>query len=249
MDNLGFKEISTYAEKSIVEFHQARFDNLKCLVLGNVLKNKDFEFFHSICLLTSGLIINCCVEHHIYLAESRLFERWLVNLAIFINKESYGGWKSGIQGIDLEFDNEGCRYIVAIKSGPNWANRSQIEKMKTDFLSAKRTLRTGNAKIQVVAVNGCCYGRDNKSDKGDYYKYCGQVFWKFISGDDNLYTDIIEPLGFNAKQKNDEYMELYSSLINRFTFEFSAQFCSQNGSIDWVKLVQYNSGKVSLKNG
>ncbi|MHB8174419.1 MAG: PmeII family type II restriction endonuclease, partial [Nitrospirota bacterium] len=21
-------------------------------------------------------------------------------------------------------------------------------------------------------MNGCCYGRDNKPDKGDYFKYC-----------------------------------------------------------------------------
>ena len=49
--------------------------------------------------------------------------------------------------------------------------------------------------MHIVAVNGCCYGRDNKPDKGEYYKYCGQVFWEFISGDDELYRDIIEPLG------------------------------------------------------
>jgi len=32
----------------------------------------------------------------------------------------------------------------------------------------------------IVAVNGCCYGRDNRPDKGDYLKYCGQRFWEFI---------------------------------------------------------------------
>ncbi|HPK53898.1 MAG TPA: PmeII family type II restriction endonuclease, partial [Smithellaceae bacterium] len=36
-----------------------------------------------------------------------------------------------------------------------------------------------------------CYGKDSNPDKGDYLKLCGQIFWEFISGDENLYTDII----------------------------------------------------------
>ena len=90
-------------------------------------------------------------------------------------------------------------------------------------------------------MNGCCYGRDNKPDKGDYYKYCGQRFWSFISGDENLYTDIIEPLGHNARIRNDEYNLLHTKMINKFTKDFSAEFCKETGEIDWEKLVQYNS--------
>ena len=85
----------------------------------------------------------------------------------------YGGWKSSAEGIDLEFNAGSIRYIVAIKSGPNWGNSSQIRKMKEDFRKAQRTIRTSNSKIRIVAVNGCCYGRDNNPDKGEYYKYCG----------------------------------------------------------------------------
>jgi len=77
-------------------------------------------------------------------------------------------------------------------------------KLKQDFLSAAKSLRTSNSHLTVIAVNGCCYGRDNKPDKGGYQKYCGQKFWEFISGNENLYLEIIEPLGYNAKSKNDE---------------------------------------------
>jgi hypothetical protein len=69
--------------------------------------------------------------------------------------------------------------------------------MKTNFKQAKRVLGTNTLKINIVAVNGCCYGRENSPDKGDYLKYCGQVFWEFISGNTSLYTEIIEPLGIN----------------------------------------------------
>lgn len=175
--------------------------------------------------------------------EETLFGDWLEGLAIFINSKVYGGWKSGTQGIDLEFNNKGIRNIIAIKSGPNWGNSSQIKKMRDDFKTALKTLRTSNSGINIIAVNGCCYGKDNKPDKGDYFKYCGQRFWEFISGDSNLYVDLIEPLGHKSKEKNDEFLKYYSIMINKFTLEFSTEFCSPSGEINWVELVKYNSGK------
>jgi hypothetical protein len=101
--------------------------------------------------------------------------------------------------------------------------------------------------IQVVAVNGCCYGKDSSPDKGDYYKYCGQDFWKFISGNDSLYKEIIEPLGYKAKEKNEEFKTEYNKILNLFVAEFIKDYCFSDGSIDWDKLVEYNSGRKVLK--
>jgi len=173
--------------------------------------------------------------------RKRYLGDWLEGLAIFINSKVYGGWKSGIQGIDLEFDNNGTRYIVNIKSGPNWGNSSQIAKMKDDFKTAQRTLRTSNSRLSIVCVNGCCYGKDNKPDKGDYFKYCGQRFWEFISGNSNLYTEIIEPLGHKAKERNNDFNQAYANRINKFTMEFGKQFYDCDGAIDWESLVRFNS--------
>ncbi|MBN1186957.1 MAG: hypothetical protein JXB49_32065 [Bacteroidales bacterium] len=161
--------------------------------------------------------------------------------AIFINEKVYAGWKSGITGIDLEFDNEGVRNIVTFKSGSNWGNSSQMAKMKADFLTAQKILRTSNSKLMITAVNGCCYGKDNKPYKGDYFKYCGQKFREFISGNQNLFIEIIEPLGQKAKEKNDQFIESYSEMINKFTKEFSNQYCGDDGKIKWEKLVRFSS--------
>ena len=76
--------------------------------------------------------------------------------------------------------------------------------MVSDFGSAMKTLRTSGSQLSIVAVNGCCYGRDNHPDKGVYLKYCGQRFWEFISGEPDLYTEIIEPLGRKAKQRHED---------------------------------------------
>lgn len=113
--------------------------------------------------------------------------------------------------------------------------------MKEDFRRAKRVLQTNVTKKKIIAVNGCCYGKDNNPDKGEYLKLGGQRFWEFISGENNLYTDIIEPLGHKSKEKNEEFIKAYSKIINKFTFEFSKDFCENSGQINWVKLIRFNS--------
>lgn len=119
--------------------------------------------------------------------------------------------------------------------------------MRDDFKTAQRTLRTSNSRLSIICVNGCCYGRDNSPDKGDYFKYCGQRFWEFISGNAALYTDIIEPLGQKAKERNDDFVKAYSKRINKFTLEFSKQFCDSSGAIDWESLVKFNSSADAPK--
>lgn len=177
--------------------------------------------------------------------EEGIFGDWLEGLAIFINEKVYNGWKSGIPGIDLEFDYDDRRYIVTIKSGPNWGNSSQIKRLKDDFRTAKRTLRTSNSQLNVVSINGCCYGKDSRPDKGDYFKYCGQEFWHFISGEENLFIEIIEPLGYKAKEKNEAFMNSYAQMLNKFTKEFTTDYCKETGEINWEKLVTFNSKKKS----
>ena len=80
-----------------------------------------------------------------------------------------------------------------------------------------------------------------------YRKIVGQNFWYFISGDANLYTDIIEPLGHRAREHNDEFLLQKGKVVNLFTQEFAADFCT-DGLIDWQKLVEFNSGNL-IKSG
>jgi hypothetical protein len=244
MKKLNLKDVSQYVEKNIGTFHEKRIHSLDDLKLTKVLKRKNPYLFKAKYVLTADQIVRSIVDAHISSNEETIFGDWLEGLAIFINGKVFDGRKSGITGIDLEFDKDKIRYIVAIKSGPNWANSRQLAEMKASFKTAQKTLRTSNSKMQVVAVNGCCYGRDNKPDKGDYYKYCGQQFWEFVSGDQNLYTELIEPLGHKAKERNDDFMQSYSQMINKFIKEFTSDFCDKNGIIDWDKLVKLNSATV-----
>ncbi len=234
-------DIALYIEENFGSIYKKSLVVLEALSLSELLQQINPYFF---CLHTTQIIpeiVRGLVDAHISSNEETVFGDWLEGLAIFINQKVYGGWKSGIPGIDLEFDKDGKRFIVTIKSGPHWGNSSQIAKMKSDFKTAAKTLRTSNSGLQVVAVNGCCYGRSTSADQGDYFKYCGQSFWEFISSDPNLYTALVEPLGHKAMEKNEEFQLSYARMVNKFSHQFGSDFCERDGSINWQKLVEFNS--------
>jgi len=246
MKSIEISDVRTYVENNIGSFHLKRLENLEKLKLSKILKRKNPYLFKAKNILTAQDLVKTLLDAHLSSQEETIFGDFLEGLAIFINERAYGGKKSSAEGIDLEFNKNDIRYIVAIKSGPNWGNSRQISKMKDDFRRAKRILRTSKSNLQIVAINGCCYGRNNKPDKGDYFKFCGQKFWEFISDNQNLYVEIIEPLGHKAKEKNEAFLEAYSRIINKFTLEFSQKFCI-DGKIDWNTLVKFNSSVSKSK--
>lgn len=243
MERITKKEIIDFIEPNIQQFHKRRLDNLTDLQLKKILSRKNPYLFRAKNQNTAQDLVKTILDAHLSSQEEGIFGGFLEELAIFICSKVYEGRKSSSEGIDLEFSQVGATYIISIKSGPNWGNSRQIARMKDDFKRAKRILGTNTSKQKVVAVNGCCYGKDNKPDKGDYLKLCGQRFWEFISGNESLYTDIIEPLGHKAKEKNEKFTEEYAKVINKFTREFATEYCDESGSILWEKLVKFNSGK------
>jgi hypothetical protein len=238
------EDLKQYVEKNIGDFHKSRLDNLHKLKLNEILSRKNPYLFKAKNILIASDLVKTLLDAYLSSQEETLFGTFLEGLAIYVSGVIYNGKKSSGVGIDLEFDKEGKHYIIAIKSGPNWGNSQQISRMKDNFIQAKRILRTNKSGVEVIAINGCCYGKESKPDKGEYYKYCGQKFWEFISGDKNFYTSIIEPLGYKAKEKNQQFAEEYATIINLFSIEFSKEFCS-NGNIDWNRLVAFNSAMTN----
>ncbi len=247
MAQITKKEIVEFIEPNIQQFHQRRLDKLTALKLKEILARKNPYLFRAKNQNTAQDLVKTILDAHLSSQEEGIFGSFLEELAIFICKKVYRGRKSSSEGIDLEFSKSGINYIISIKSGPNWGNSRQIARMKDDFKRAKRILGTNVTSQKVIAVNGCCYGKDDNPDKGDYLKLCGQRFWEFISGNENLYVDIIEPLGHRAKEKNENFSEEYAKVINKFTHEFATEYCGKDGSILWGKLVKFNSGKSANK--
>ena len=241
MSGVTVQEITNYIEQHIPDFHRRRLESLAALKLKKVLKRKNPYLFKAKNIQTAADLVKGILDAHLSSQEETIFGDFLEGLAIFVCGRVYGGRKSAAPGIDLEFEKDGVHYIVTIKSGPHWGNAPAIRKMRDEFGKARQTLRTSLSKLNVMAINGCCYGRNPAEDKGDYLKLCGQRFWSFVTGMEQFYVEIIEPLGHKAKERNEEFAAEYAKVINRFTGEFIGEFCNSDGSIQWDKLVQFNS--------
>ncbi len=118
--------------------------------------------------------------------------------------------------------------------------------MRDNFKTAKQVLRA-RGQAEVVAVNGCIYGRDRRPLKThadldkQYYKYAGQDFWRFISGDDELYREIIRPIDEEARVRDETFKKAYAAKVNEMTQEFTNSFMTPDNQIDWFKLIDFVS--------
>lgn len=242
MNPINLDEVRQFVDENIGSFHTNKLEAIRELNLSKLMKRKNPYLFKAKNVTTTEEFVRKLLDAYLSSQEETMFGSFLEKLAIFVNEEAFSGRKTPAEGLDLDFERDGQRYLVTIKSGPNWGNSSQIKKMKDYFSQARRILGQG-----IICVNGCCYGKSMNENKGDYVKKCGQSFWEFVSGRPEFYKEIIEPIGYRARERNDEFREEYGRVINRFSREFMDKFCMENGSIDWEKIVEFNSGISRLR--
>lgn len=248
MNKKLINSIAQYVEEHIGEFHANRIAKLKTVNLKNFLSRKNPYMFKAKNIVTAGEMVESLASATMSSAEESIFGNWMEGVAKFVAQTVYGGYKSAAEGIDLEFDKDGVHYFVSVKSGPAWSNATSMKKQKELFRKAKKIFNTSRKTVPTTCIEGCCYGNDNKSyNDSDHEKFCGEKFWTLISGEPSLFVDIIEPLGFKAKEKNEEYTREYGRMINKFTQEFIRDYCDSNGDIKWEKIVKLNAAIKSPK--
>ena len=234
--------VREYVERNIGEFHQKRVERLNNLQLKVLLRRKNPYLFRAKAVESVPELVRPMLDAHLSSQEETFFGNFLEGLARHVCWIAWNGRESGIEGVDLEFDADGIRYIVSMKSGPNWGNSSQIKQMRANFRRASQILRQSNAALQVQAVNGCCYGRTtSKFDYGDYWKLSVQGLWALITGDLEFYTRIVKPLAHQARERNDDFVRVYGAVFNRLVAEFTEGFVTADFKVDWHALVKFNS--------
>lgn len=246
MNQLDLQKVVEYVNDNINDFHATKAKLLAEINLKTILKKKNPYLFRAKNITVSADLVKNILDAYLYASEEKVFGDFLENLAIFISKETCNGWKSSATGVDLEFVNGDMHYLVSIKSGTNWGNSSQQNQLQRDLQKAFQVLKQSSHTTNVQPVLGICYGKTKTSYLRGYMKVVGQNFWYLISGNENLYIDIVEPLGYRAKEHNESFAENKAALINKFTSEFTKDFCDSEGNIDWKKLVIFNSGNLIL---
>lgn len=251
MNKLNLSDVNKFIEDNIwPRFHAKKLEKVSDVTLNHIIKRKNPYLFKAKNSQSASDFIKSVLEATISSGEETTFGNFMEEVALFVCEKVHSGRKSGIKGIDLEFEIGEKKYIVSVKSGPNWGNAGQIRQMLANFKTAQKTLQTsgGNRETSFIFIEGCCYGSEGNSNKGTHYKYCGQEFWSLISGgSESLYKDIIEPLGHKAKEQNDKISQAVDEKLNVLTKDFVTRFCDQNGAIDWLNLIEFNSGKKAEK--
>jgi hypothetical protein len=148
MADIDLALVADFIIRNIDTFHQNRIEKIQELQLREVLKHKNPYLFRAKNLETGQQLLTALVDAFVSSSEETVFGNFLEGIAIFVCQQVYGGQKSSSPGIDLDFNRDGVRYIVAIKSSPNWGNSSQYQALETNFKNAlkvlKQSSRTGN---------------------------------------------------------------------------------------------------------
>lgn len=240
MNPLDFNEVREYVNNNIDSFHQRRIRILGDLELESLIKKNPY-LFRAKAIEKAQDLIEGLLDAYLSSSEEELFGEFLEDLAVFVAEKTTGGKKSAAEGIDLSFERDNITYLVAIKSGTNWGNSQQQKRLEDDLRRAKRVLRQSERTRQVETILGICYGNTKTKELRGYTKYVGQEFWKLISDSDTLYMDIIEPIGYRAKEHNEEFERQKVITINRLNKRFMDEFCDDDGFILWKKLVFFVS--------
>jgi len=245
MKSLNLDKVREYVNENIVDFHERRIKSLEELNLSKLLTKNPY-LFKAKNIMTAGELIDSLMDAFLSSSEEKHFGDFLEGLAVFIAQKTCNGHKSAAQGVDLEFHNKGIHYIISIKSGTKWGNSSQHSKLEQDLKHAVKRIKQSKRGANVQPVLGICYGKTRTSYVRGYIKVVGQNFWYLISENMELYTDIIEPIGYKAKEHNEVFLREKSRVVNRFTKAFIDKFCDPSGTINWRLLVNFNSGNYDL---
>jgi Type II restriction endonuclease EcoO109I len=235
--NLSFKQqVEQFVEAQISEFHRRRLASVESLKLVQVLGAKNPYLFRAKHMESAPDFVKALLDARLSSSEEGIFGEFMEALAVFVSEQTCGGKKSGITGIDIELERNNIRYLIAVKSGKAWGNGTQKKKLQENFLTAVRVLKQNRSMGEVQPTLGICYGRFKTVNNGAFLHIGGQSFWELISGEPDLYMDIIEPIGYRAKEFNEDFDIKKAQALNRMVGEFIGRFCN-DGAIDWQKIV------------
>lgn len=238
------KLIEKYVNDNIDAFHVARIEKLQGLKLSEVVKRKNPYLFRAKNLTLAPDLMTALLDARLSSSEEGSFGGFLEGLAVYVTQVTAGGQKSAAAGIDIEVTRKNIRYLIAVKSGENWGNSSQHKELKRNFKTALKVIKQSKHAGFLQPTLGICYGKFRTSDNGEYLKIGGQSFWHLISGDPDLYIEMVEPLGYKSEEHDKNFKAEKDKTYNRLIREFTIAYCDRSGAIEWSKLVQFVSGNM-----
>lgn len=234
--------VVTAIANSLELFYNSLIEKIDGLDIKKIMKRKNPYLYRAKAMESAAEIVESVLNAFVSSSEETIFGNCFFEpIAIAAS----GGNKALAEGIDVMIENkeENTIYAIAVKSGPSVFNADSKKRQEQNFLAAAKLAQ--QAKARYEAYIGYCYGKKKTTGRGTpkfYQELAGKQFWAELTGDENFYLKIISFMGTMPEQYVASYKESYNKAANRLVREFANDFCKEDGSIDWEKLVEFNSG-------
>ena len=220
----------SYNEEAIVEAIAVALDNfytnlikkVDSLNIKAVMKRKNPYLFRAKAMNGAAQIIDAILAAFVSSSEETIFG----NVFFEPIATAAQGQKALAEGVDIMVERDNTIYAIAVKSGTSVFNADSRKKQEQNFMAASKLAQ--QAKKRFVPIVGYGYGKKKTSNRGlpkFYMELAGKDFW----------TELPE-------KYVEDFDASYQKASNRLVREFTQQFCFDDGSIDWEKLVEFNSG-------
>jgi len=227
---------------ALENYYKSLIEKIDGLDVVKIMKRKNPYLYRAKAMENASDIVNSVLNAFISSSEETIFGNYFFEpIAIAAS----GGNKALAEGVDIMIqDNDSNTiYAFAVKSGTSVFNADSKKRQEQNFMAASKLAQQAKARFE--AYIGYAYGKKKMSDRGTpkiYQELAGKKFWEELTGEEDFYLKIIRFMGTLPEQYVSAYKESYNKAFNRLVREFSNKFCKEDGSIDWEKLVEFNSG-------
>lgn len=239
---------NTYNEEEIVKaiaealdnFYTSLISKVDDLNIKKVLKRKNPYLFRAKAMNGASQIVDAILAAFVSSSEETIFGNVFFEP---IATAAAQGQKALAEGVDIMVERDNTIYAIAVKSGTSVFNASSRNKQEQNFMAARKLAQ--QAKKRFVPIIGYGYGKKKVSNRGlpkFYEELAGKVFWAELTGDEEFYIKLIRFMSELPEKYVADFDEAYQKAANRLVKEFTNEFCNEDGSIDWEKLVEFNSG-------
>lgn len=239
-DNYNEETIIQAIANALDEFYTALIGKVDKLNIKSVIKRKNPYLFRAKAMNGAAQIVDAILAAFVSSSEETIFGNVFFEP---IATAAAQGQKALAEGVDIMVERENTVYAIAVKSGTSVFNADSRKKQEQNFMAASKLAQ--QAKKRFVPIIGYGYGKKKTSSRGlpkFYEELAGKDFWTELTGDEEFYIKLIRFMAELPEKYVADFEESYQKAANRLVKEFTNEFCNEDGSIDWEKLVEFNSG-------
>lgn len=238
----------SYNEEAVVQaiataldaFYSSLISKVNALNVKQVMKRKNPYLFRAKSMNGAAQIVDVIMAAFVSSSEETIFGNVFFEPIATVAAQ---GQKALAEGVDIMVERDNTIYAIAVKSGTSVFNADSRKKQEQNFMAASKLAQ--QAKKRFVPIVGYGYGKKKPSAKAlpkFYQELAGQDFWTELTGDDQFYIKLIRLMDKLPEKYVEDFDTAYQRAANRLVKEFTIEFCLEDGTIDWEKLVKFNSG-------